>query len=74
MLGNNQTVKLASQQTSGLFAMMEQNNEAGVRVPMHVHTREDEMFYVCEGEMTFTVGDKEGLCSGGASTASPATC
>ena len=59
VLGDSQTVKLTGEQTGGLFAMMELNNEAGVAVPLHVHTREDEMFYVCHGEMTFTVGDKE---------------
>ncbi len=59
VIGDHQTVKLTGEQTGGMFAMAEQNNEAGTAVPLHVHTQEDEMFYVCDGEMTFTVGDKE---------------
>ncbi len=59
VISDHQTVKLTGDQAGGPFAMMEQNNEAGVGVPLHVHTREDEKFYVGEGEMTFTVGDKE---------------
>ena len=59
VLGDHQTVKLIGEQTNGLFTMVEQNNEASVAVPMHVHTREDELFYVCKGEITFFPDGKE---------------
>lgn len=39
--------------------MREQNNQPEVGVPLHGHTREDKLFYVCEGEITFTVDNKE---------------
>jgi quercetin dioxygenase-like cupin family protein len=59
VLGDHQTVKLTGEQTNGLFTMVEQNNEASVAVPMHVHTREDELFYVCKGEITLFLDGKE---------------
>lgn len=59
VLGDQQTIKLSGQETGGLFAMMEQSNAPGVEVPLHVHTKEDELFYVCEGEVLYQVGDVE---------------
>jgi quercetin dioxygenase-like cupin family protein len=59
VIGDHQTVKLTGEHTGGLFALLEQNNDAGAGVPLHVHTREDELFYVCEGEMAFFIGGKE---------------
>jgi quercetin dioxygenase-like cupin family protein len=61
VIGDSQTIKLDGSMTNGLFAMIEQNNDAGVRVPLHVHTREDETFYVCEGEVLFQVAEIEVL-------------
>ena len=37
---------------------MEQVARKGNVPPPHIHHREDETFYVIEGEMTFSVGDK----------------
>jgi Uncharacterized conserved protein, contains double-stranded beta-helix domain len=59
VIGDSQTIKLDGQMTNGLFAMIEQNNKEGAGVPLHVHTREDETFYVCEGEVLFRVGEIE---------------
>ncbi len=65
VIGDSQTIKLDGAMTNGLFAMIEQNNEVGVRVPLHVHTREDETFYVCEGEVLFQVAEIEILAPAG---------
>ncbi|HYX53629.1 MAG TPA: quercetin 2,3-dioxygenase [Candidatus Limnocylindrales bacterium] len=59
LLGDNQTVKLAGSQTGGAFTLIEQNNPPGVAIPPHFHTQEDETFYVLEGEMEFTLGEKK---------------
>ena len=59
VIGDKQTIKLNGEQTGGLFALIEQNNAPGATVPLHVHTREDELFYVCEGEVQFQVGEME---------------
>jgi quercetin dioxygenase-like cupin family protein len=65
VIGDSQTIKLDSQMTNGSFAMIEQNNKEGTEVPLHVHTREDETFYVCEGEVLFRVGEIEILAPTG---------
>jgi len=64
-LGNAQTIKLDGEMTNGLFALLEQNSQEGAGVPLHVHTREDEMFYVCDGEVTFQIGEMEIIAPGG---------
>ena len=44
--------------TQGQFALQEQVGRRGNVPPPHIHHREDETFYVLEGEMTFSVGDR----------------
>ncbi|MBN8624480.1 MAG: cupin domain-containing protein [Planctomycetes bacterium] len=43
------------EQTGGKYAMWEAVVPPGGGPPPHVHAREDESFYVIEGEITFTV-------------------
>ncbi len=74
MLGDHQTVKASGEQTSGLFTVVEQNNEAGVAVPMHVHTREDELFYVRKGEITFFLDGEEIVGTTGTKVYLPVAC
>ena len=50
-------VRAASESTGGAFALFEENEP--VDTPLHVHEREDELFYVLEGEHVFQVGDEE---------------
>ena len=50
-------VKASGAQTGGAFAVFEENEP--VDTGMHVHEREDELFYVLDGEHVFTVGDTE---------------
>jgi len=59
VLGDQQTVKLDGAQTGGAFTLIEQKNAPGVAVPPHFHTQEEEIFYVVEGEMEFTLADKK---------------
>src|SRR5579863_726921 len=44
--------------TQGRFALQEQVGRKGNVPPPHIHHREDETFYVQEGEMTFSIGDQ----------------
>jgi len=44
--------------TRGQFALTEQIARKGNVPPRHIHHREDETFYVLEGEMTFSIGDE----------------
>jgi quercetin dioxygenase-like cupin family protein len=71
VIGDAQTIKLDGAMTNGLFAMIEQNNDQGAGVPLHVHTREDETFYVCEGEVTFQIGEIEVHAPAGAAVYLP---
>lgn len=47
-----------SEETEGRFALIEILARKGTEPPRHVHRREDEAFYVLEGEVTFYVGDE----------------
>jgi mannose-6-phosphate isomerase-like protein (cupin superfamily) len=56
-VGGPITCKISSQQTAGAYTVLEfiLNPQGGP--PLHVHHREDELFYVVEGQCT--VGTKE---------------
>ncbi len=53
VLGDNQTIKLSGKDTGDLFTIVENYNEPGIGIPMHVHENEDEVFCILEGEMEF---------------------
>jgi len=44
--------------TNGKYALCEAIVPPGGGPPPHVHSREEEGFYVLEGEITFTIGDQ----------------
>jgi mannose-6-phosphate isomerase-like protein (cupin superfamily) len=50
-------VKASADTTGGAFTILEERDP--VDTPLHVHTNEDELFYVLEGEHLFRVGDEE---------------
>lgn len=50
------TVKATAETTAGAVAVIELRAPRGSGSPLHVHTREDEWFYVIEGQLTFWVG------------------
>jgi quercetin dioxygenase-like cupin family protein len=52
------TLLATGEDTRGQFALMEQTARKGNVPPRHIHHREDETFYVIEGEMTFSIGDR----------------
>ena len=55
VIGDQQWIKLRGEDTRGAFAMTEQQNQPGTSIPTHMHTREDETFYLPEGKVQFTV-------------------
>jgi quercetin dioxygenase-like cupin family protein len=55
-LGILATIKASSESTAGTVAVIEHLAPRGSGSPLHVHHREDEWFYVVEGELTFWVG------------------
>jgi quercetin dioxygenase-like cupin family protein len=50
--GATVVIKASSDHTSGQLAVMESTYPAGLSVREHVHTGEDEMFYVLSGELS----------------------
>ena len=57
VIGDAQTVKVSAADTDGAFVLVENLNEPGVGIPMHVHHDEDEVFYVISGRVEFTLAD-----------------
>ena len=45
-----------AEDTGGAYSMAEAYVPAGAEPPVHVHAREDEVYYVLEGEVTFQRG------------------
>jgi quercetin dioxygenase-like cupin family protein len=52
------TVKTGRAETGGRFSQFETDDPRGTSTLLHVHRREDETFYVVEGEVTVQVGDQ----------------
>lgn len=63
VLGDTLIVKLDSEDTAGAFAVMEAVTPPNAGPPVHLHRREDESFYVLEGEFEFVV-DGQRLTAG----------
>jgi len=55
VVGDRYHFLVTGEESSGAFAMMEFLVPPQHGPPPHVHHREDEVFYVIEGEFTFTV-------------------
>lgn len=55
-LGSLVIIKSSSETTGGRVGVTENYAPRGSGSPMHVHRREDEWFYVLDGEVTFWVG------------------
>jgi quercetin dioxygenase-like cupin family protein len=57
-MGQVSLVRASGGQTGGALSVTETRTPAGNGPPKHVHEREDEMFFVLEGELSVTVGDE----------------
>lgn len=59
LLGDVYTILLAGQDTGGRYAWVEATIGPGNGPPPHYHSREDEAFYVLEGELAFVVDGRQ---------------
>jgi quercetin dioxygenase-like cupin family protein len=50
-------IKLSGNQTEGRYSLIEVLWPPNLEVPLHVHTREDELFHVLEGTISYRIGD-----------------
>jgi quercetin dioxygenase-like cupin family protein len=51
-------IKATAADTGGQMTIVEVTEPPGSEAPLHVHHRDDEGFWVLEGEVTFEVGDQ----------------
>lgn len=54
--GSLAVIKAASADTGGQMTIVEVTEGPGAEAPLHVHHREDEAFWILEGDLTFEVG------------------
>lgn len=57
-LGTVMEVKVSGEETGGQFSILEEIDPPDFVTPLHIHHKEDEYFYLLEGEATFTIGDR----------------
>ena len=57
--GNLFKIKGKGEHTGGVLGLAEAKLWPGMATPLHVHHREDEAFYILDGEMRFRRGDEE---------------
>src|SRR5438552_11109126 len=53
------------EETNGKYALLEAIVPPGGGPPPHVHSREEEGFYVLKGEITFQIGDERLVATAG---------
>ena len=51
-------LKATAADTGGQLTIVEVTEHPGAEAPLHVHHRDDEGFWILEGEVTFEVGDQ----------------
>jgi quercetin dioxygenase-like cupin family protein len=64
--GSRIEIKARASETGGALGLVEGFFPRGFGPPLHVHSREDEAFYVIEGEIRFRHGEEEVVAGPGA--------
>lgn len=57
-IGHLMSILISSEQTNGAFSLIHGFEIQGLEPPPHTHTREDESFYLINGEINYLVGDR----------------
>jgi len=57
-IGHLMSILIASADTGNAFSMMHGFEIKGLEPPPHIHTREDESFYLLSGEINYTAGNE----------------
>lgn len=70
-LGGRFTIKADSGLTEGRMSLVESLAFRATEPPLHVHHREDEAWYVLDGQMTFYVGDEAYVATSGSFVFAP---
>lgn len=56
--GSLAVIKATAAETGGLLSIIDVTEPPNAEAPLHVHHREDEAFWILEGEVTLYVGDE----------------
>ena len=68
---NLMTLKATAETTGGAYGLVEALAPAGTSPPLHVHHREDETFWVLEGQLRFQCGEQTIVAGPGSSVFLP---
>ena len=71
VVGDTYTFKAVSEDTGGAYSTFEFFIPPQHGSPPHIHNREDETFYILEGELLFQVGDQNIVLSAGSFVHAP---
>src|SRR6516225_4764147 len=71
MLGTTMRLIATATGTGGRYTVIEQVTPPGWGPPRHIHSREDEIFYILDGSYELHVGDERRTVSAGASAILP---
>lgn len=71
VVGDRLRCLLDGKATGGVFSMFEVRTPPGAGSPPHIHRREEETFYIIEGEMEFWIDGKTIKAGPGASVFGP---
>lgn len=55
--GSLAEIKLTGEQTGGALSIVEITEAPGAEAPLHVHVRDDETFWILDGDVRLEVGD-----------------
>jgi len=66
VLGEMVTCLAVSDETAGAYSLFEVVSPTGGGVPLHVHRREDEAFYLLEGDLVVRAADDQFRAAAGA--------
>ena len=58
LLGGRLMLKLGAEETGGIYGVRFGHTPPGKGSPLHVHEREDEVFYVLDGMYEFSIGER----------------
>jgi mannose-6-phosphate isomerase-like protein (cupin superfamily) len=65
IVGDTHTLKAVGEDTNGAYMLLEVSVSPQAGPPPHIHHREDEFYYVLEGELEILDGDRTFIASAG---------
>lgn len=71
VMGNHIRLLLTGADTGGQFTLVEEYDQPGCGIPLHIHQHEDEVFQVFEGQVKCRVGDQTIIAGPGTTVYAP---